>query len=59
MNKMNNSIEQFNLQLDRLLGITSAQTGSPATADAPVEAALQTAGLLTGLDLEAEAAPRP
>ena len=56
---MNKTLEQFNLRLDRLLGITNGQTAVPATPDAAVEAALQTAGLLTGMDLAAESAPRP
>jgi hypothetical protein len=56
---MHDLIQQFTLQLDRMLGISTAQTGSPAESDPAVEAALQTAGLLTALDLAAEAAPRP
>ncbi len=56
---MNKTLDQFNLRLDRLLGITPAQTGLPAAPDPAVEAALQTAGLLTGMDLAAESAPRP
>jgi hypothetical protein len=56
---LNKTLDQFNLRLDRMLGLSPAQTGSPATSDPSVEAALQTAGLLTGLDLATEAAPRP
>jgi len=55
---MNKTLHQFNLCLDRLLGITPMQTGLPAAPDPAVDAALQTAGLLTGLDLTTEAAPR-
>jgi len=56
---LNKTLDQFNLRLDRMLSLSPAQTGSPATSDPSVEAALQTAGLLTGLDLATEAAPRP
>lgn len=59
MNKINNFLQQFNLQIDRLLGISPAQLDSPAESDPSIEAALQAAGLLNGLDLAAEAAPRP
>jgi len=55
---MNKTIEQFNLRLDRLLGIGNEQTAASETPDPAVEAALQTAGLLIGLDLAAGAAPR-
>ncbi len=58
MNKMHKTIDQFNQRLDRLLGIASRQTGSPAAPDPAVEAVLQTAGLLTGMDFAAESAPR-
>jgi WD40 repeat protein len=56
---MYKTLDQFNLRLDRLLGITSKQTILPAVPDPAVEAALQTAGILTGMDLAAEAAPWP
>ena len=58
MNKMYKTLDQFNLHLDRLLGITPAQTVLPATPDPAVEAALQIAGLLNSMDLAAESAPR-
>ena len=56
---MNKTLDQFNLRLDRLLGITNGQTAVPVTPDAAVAAALQTAGLLIGMDLADEVAPPP
>lgn len=55
----NKSIDQFNQRLDQLLGLGPRQIITTAYTSHETESAIQTAGLLIGMNLEADAAPRP